>query len=335
MAKDSGSNIDWMAGREDERLEQLEERLTALYANAENEIRSQYTDFTENFEKEDKRLAALAESGDIPKDEYLAWRKTNIIKSDSYGLAIETMSNMLVNTDVAAMAIINAELPAVIAESYNFVQALGFEAADQAGITAGTFQVYNAESVELLISDKPNLFPAPSERTIKELGGTVDIPEDKKWSKDRINREITQGIVQGKPLPKIAENLQRVTTMDKNAAIRNARTAMTAAENMGRAASAATLKENGIPVEEVWSAAGDNRVRETHRLLDGTKKNEAGYYGEGIIETLLLYPGDPRGDPEEVYNCRCRESIILAGINHSRDAELYEEFMKQFEEPEE
>lgn len=328
-------NSDFMSRKQDERLEQLEEKLTALYANAENEIRAEFTDFTEKFAREDQERQAMVEAGELNEEEYLAWRKTQILKSNDYSKAVESMTDMLVNTDIAAMATINGELPAVVAESYDFVQALGFKAAEEGGITAGTFQVYNAETVQILVRDNPDLLPKPSQSTIEQLGGTVDIPEDKKWAKDRINREITQGIVQGQSLPKIAERLQRVTTMDKNAAKRNARTAMTGAENMGRAASAADLKENGIPVQEVWSAAGDDRVRETHRLLDGTYKSEAGYFGEGILTTPLRYAGDPLGDPEEVYNCRCRTGIVLPGIDHSQDDKLYEEFMKQFEESKE
>lgn len=331
MAK-GNDNSDFMSRRQDDRLEQLEEKLTALYANAENEIRSEFTDFSAKFQKEDKIRADQVEAGQLSEDDYLAWRKTQILKSTDYSKAIESMSNMLVNTDIAAMATINGELPGVVAESYDFVQALGFQAAEEAGITTGTFQVYNEKTVEMLVRDNPDLLPKPSQNTIERLGGTVDIPEDKKWAKDRINREITQGIVQGKSMQDIAKNLKQVAKMDRSAAIRNARTAMTGAENMGRAASAADLKKNGIPVQEVWSAAGDNRVRETHALMDGTIKNEAGYYGEGIIEHPLRYPGDPLGDPEEVYNCRCRESIVLQGIDHSQDEDLYEEFMKQFED---
>lgn len=335
MAKKNNDNSDFMSRRQDDRLEQLEEKLTALYANAENDIRAEFTDFSDKFEKEDIKRQAMVEAGELNQEDYLAWRKTQILKSTDYSKAVESMTNMLVDTDIAAMATINGELPGVVAESYDFVQALGFQAAEDAGITTGTFQIYNAKTVEKLVRENPDLLPKPSQTTIEKLGGTVDIPEDKKWAKERINREITQGIVKGESLPKIADRLQKVTTMDNNAAKRNARTAMTGAENMGRAASAADLKKNGIPVQEVWSAAGDDRVRETHRLLDGTFKSEAGYFGEGILATPLRYAGDPLGDPEEVYNCRCRTGIVLPGIDHSQDDKLYEEFMKQFDEAEE
>lgn len=321
MAK-KNYNSDYMSRIQDEQTEQLEERLTALYANAENEMRAKWTDFTAGFEKEDEARRKQVESGSMPEDEYTAWRKNQILKSTQYSKAVESMSNVLVNTDEAAMATVNDQLPQAVAESYDYVQALGFKAADEAGLTTGTFQIYNASSVQALIKDNPDLMPAPK----------VDIPEDKRWSKDQINREITQGIVQGESIQKISDRLQKVTTMDRNAAIRNARTAMTGAENLGRYQSAQDLRENGIPVEEVWSAVIDDRTRETHLLLNGTTRDESGYFGVGIINTPLRFAGDPTGDPEEVYNCRCRTGIVLQGIDHSKDQELYEEFMKQFED---
>ena len=322
MSKNGKDNSDFMSRKQDDELEQLEERLTALYANAENELRAKYTDFSDAFEKDDKRKREQLESGSITEDEYTAWRKTQILKSTQYTKAVESMTNTLVETDAAAMAIVNGQLPQTVAQSYDFVQALGYEAAKESGLTAGTFQIYNAETVQALIRDNPDLMPAPK----------VDIPLDKKWNKDRINREITQGILQGESIPDIATRLQAVTTMDRNAAIRNARTAMTGAENMGRYQSAQDLRENGIPVEEVWSATHDSRTRETHMEMDGTIRDASGYFGVGIIATPLRFAGDPAGDPEEVYNCRCRTGIVLKGIDHSKDKDLYEEFMKQFED---
>ena len=320
---------DYMSRKQDEQLEQLEDKLTALYANATNDIKAEFTDFMSGFSKQDEAKRLLVETGNLSEDEYAAWRRTQILYSTQYSKAVESMTTMLVNTDVAAMAMINGELPVVVAQSYDFVASLGFAAADQAGIKAGTFQIYNAETVQALVRDNPDLLPKPSQKTIEQLGGTVDIPEDKKWSKDRINREITQGIVKGESIPKVADRLGKVTTMSKNSAVRNARTAMTAAENMGRSQAADDLKEQGIPTEEVWSATYDNRTRDTHLLLDGTTRDASGYFGVGIIATPLRFPADPAGDPEEIYNCRCRLNIQLQGIDHSQDGSLYEQFMKE------
>ena len=320
---------DFMSRKQDEQLEQLEERLTALYANAANEIKSNLTDFMDAYKKQDEKNRAAVASGAMPEDEYTAWRRSQMINNTRYTAAVENMTNTLVNTDVAAMAMTNGELPRVLAESFDFTTALGSAAAKKAGMEAATFQIYNQETVQALVKDKPNLFPKPSQKTIKELGGTVDIPEDKKWNKDRITRELTQGIIQGEDINKIADRLQRVTTMDQNAAIRNARTAYTSAENLGRTAAAEDIKAQGVPIDEVWSATYDNRTRDTHLLLDGTKRDESGYFGVGLLNIPLRYPADPDGEPEEVYNCRCRLNIELAGIDHSNDEDLYDQFMQE------
>lgn len=311
------NNSDYMSRKMDKDLEQLEERLTALYANAGNEVRAEFTDFMADYQKQYEQMRLLLEAEDITQAEFDRWCKTKIINTDKYKNTINTLTNTLVNTDVAAMAAVNSELPLALAQSYNFVQSLGFKAADEAGLSVGTFQIYNAKTVEKIIKDNPDLLP------------NVDIPVDKKWNKDRINREITQGIVQGDSIPQVADRLQHVTNMDKNAAIRNARTSMTAAENLGRSESAKELKDKGIPIKEQWIATHDSRTRDSHLLLDGTFKSERGYYGEGIIATPLRFPADPLGDPEEIYNCRCRDGIVLNGIDHSQDDKLYEQFMQE------
>ena len=322
---------DFMSIKQDKELEQLEERLTALYANAANEINSKLTDFMKAYQKQDQQKRLDVEAGNITQDEYTAWRRTQMLNNTRYTAAVENMTNTLVNTDMAAMAAINGELPRVLAESHNYITALGSISAQRTGATAESltsFQIYNTKTVEKLIKDKPDLLPAPSKRTIERLGGTVDIPEDKKWNKDRMTRELTHGIIQGEDIRQISDRLQRVTTMDRNSAVRNARTSYTMAENMGRSAAVDELKENGIETEEVWSATFDKRTRESHLLLDGTTRDASGYFGVGIINTPLKYPGDPDGDPEEVYNCRCRLNIQLPGIDHAKDGDLYEKFMK-------
>jgi hypothetical protein len=43
----------------------------------------------------------------------------------------------------------------------------------------------------------------------------------------------------------------------------------------------------------------------------------------------MRFPADPNGEPQEVYNCRCRLSIQLEGIDHSQDGDLYRQFMEE------
>lgn len=310
-------NSDWMSRHMDDELEQIEARLSALYANADYEVNREFKKFTDTFKEKDFDMALKMQSGEITQEEYIRWRNVQILQTDMYKSTVDHITEVMVKTDLQAMVVVRGELPTVVAESYNFVQSLGWKAADEMGLSMGTFQVYNAKTVEVLIRDNPQLLPY------------VNVPIDKQWNKDRINREISQGVVQGESIPKIAERLQKVTAMDENSAIRNARTCMTGAENMGRAQSADDLKEKGMPIDEEWSATHDHRTRDTHLLLDGTLRDEDGYFGVGILDTPLRYPADPLGDPSEVYNCRCRLNIRLKGINHSQDGDLYKEFMEK------
>ena len=317
MAKKYNYNSDWMSRKMDEQLEQIEDRLSALYANASYEVNEQFAKYAKTFEKEDKQKFAEMQEGVISKEEYSLWRQRHILQTDLYKATVDKITGTLVNTDVMAMALVDGQLPMVVAQSYNFVQSLGWKEADESGLSVGTFQIYNADAVQAIIKENPDLLPV------------VDVPEDEKWNKEKINNTIATSIIKGDPIDKVAENLQKVTNMDHNSAVRNARTAMTGAENLGRTQSASDLKAKGIPMDEVWSATYDDRVRDSHLMLDGTKRDENGYFGADFLSTPLRFPADPLGDPEEVYNCRCRLNVVLAGIDHSQDDDLYEQFMKE------
>lgn len=307
---------DYMSRIMDDRLEQLEETLTALYANASLETQAELYVFTKKFQKEYEKMLEKKEAGDITESEFQLWCNKKIVKTEQYKNTIDSLTNVLVNTDKAAMAIVRNELPFVVAQSFNFAKSLGYAAADKAGLSIGTFQVYNIRTVQKLIKDNPNLLPK------------VNLPLDKQWNKDRINTAIKHSILKGDSIPKVAKRLQNVTNMDNNAAIRNARTAMTGAENLGRNDAFQFMKKNGVPVKFMWSAVKDRRTRDTHLLLDGTYQNDEGYFGDGIINTPIEFPGDPNGDPEEIYNCFvgdtkvCTNSDVIRTYKHEYQGKL-------------
>lgn len=313
-------NSDWMSRMQDGELEELEKRLSALYASAAQEATDKFNEFTEEFAEQEARMLDLLAVGKIDDDDFRIWRNNHILQSVRYQELIKSLTNMMVDTDVSAMAIVSGRLPFVIAESYNFVQALGWKAADDLGYSVGTFQIYNANAVQALIRDNPRLVPE------------VDLPIDQQWNMDHFNKAITQGILTGEPMQEIARNLKKVIGMDENSAIRNARTSFTYAENLGRDESYENLKKKGLPVRKKWSAVMDNRTRETHRLLNGTYADEeTGLFGVGILAHPLRCPADKNGDPEEIYNCRCREGVVFPNdiVDHSNDDELYEQFLRE------
>lgn len=55
--------------------------------------------------------------------------------------------------------------------------------------------------------------------------------------------------------------------------------------------------------KKMWVSQRDGRVRHTHRVADGQTVPINGYFKVG--NSLLAYPTDPEGEPEEIIGCRC------------------------------
>ena len=101
-----------------------------------------------------------------------------------------------------------------------------------------------------------------------------------------------------------------ITSMSRTSAVRAARTAVTGAENGGRLAGMEAAQRKGIDVQKEWLATLDGRTRFDHRAMDGQVVPLDKKFPNG-----LMYPGDPNGRPELVYNCRCTMVSNIAGID--------------------
>ena len=153
-----------------------------------------------------------------------------------------------------------------------------------------SFEIYNTESVKRLQEEDPDILPSYS----------VDAAQDLANNKKQISAAITAGIIQGKSIDHIADDLQsRIETLNRASAIRTARTAITNAQNAGTLASMKRLAALGVEVQKEWMATLDSRTRESHRNLDGERRELDERFSNG-----LMYPG-ASGSAKEVYNCRC------------------------------
>ena len=62
-------------------------------------------------------------------------------------------------------------------------------------------------------------------------------------------------------------------------------------------------------MKKLWLTAGDgNRVRESHQALDGQEIKATDDFDNG-----LEYPRDPKGEAEDIINCRCSLLLIPPG----------------------
>ena len=294
----------------DEKLEEMEKRLSAIYSRAEKEITQTAEDYFSKFAKQDEAKRKLLEQGKITEDEYKKWRKGKVMYGKRFTEMKEQCAKQLLNVNQTALAYVNGELPEVYALNYNALAG----AVD--GVGGYSFTLVDADTVRNLAVTDTSLLP------YKELDPAKDIP----WNMKKINAETLQGILQGESMDKIAKRMMNVQEMNKTQAIRSARTIVTGAENKGRQDSYARAEAEGIILQKEWLATNDGRTRHSHAMLDGAIVDQDKKFDNG-----LMYPGDPSGRPEEVYNCRC---TLVAKVNGFKKAQVQKAMAeKQVEEP--
>ena len=289
----------------DEKLEEMEKRLSAIYSRAEKEIQKTADEYFSKFAKQDEVKRKLLEQGKLTEEEYKKWRKGKVMYGKRFTEMKEQCAKQLLNVNQTAIAYINGELPEVYAINYNALES----AVD--GVGGYSFTLVDADTVRNLAVTDTSLLP------YKKIDPAKDIP----WNMKKINAETLQGILQGESMDKIAKRLRNVQEMNRTQAIRSARTIVTGAENKGRQDSYARAEADGIILQKEWLATNDGRTRHSHAVLDGAIVDQ-----DKKFENGLMYPGDPSGRPEEVYNCRC---TLVAKVNGFKKAQV----QKAMEQP--
>jgi HK97 family phage portal protein len=121
-------------------------------------------------------------------------------------------------------------------------------------------------------------------------------------TKQKIEEALTEGVQAGETIMQLADRIRDVYNMAAGRAIMIARTETAGAVNAG---SFLYYEEVGIPKKQ-WLTAGDEVVRESHRMLEGQTVLVTERFANG-----LRFPGDKDGEAEEVINCRCTIVPIL------------------------
>ena len=241
----------------DQKLEEMEKRLSAIYSRAEKEIGERWKEYLAESQAEIDELQKaydLAKEGGDQKEIRKAGRKLSKAKRDRtlmnnrFKDLTERTAAELSNVNKTALAYINGQLPEVYSINYNVL------APTVDGVGGYSFALVDADTVKNLATTDKSLLP------YKELDEKKDI----RWNVKKMNAEVLQGIVQGEPMDRIASRLSKVIGMDETAAIRNARTMVTGAENKGRQDSYARATADGIILDKEWIATNDSRTRHWH-----------------------------------------------------------------------
>ena len=291
----------------DEKLEEMEKRLSAIYSRAEKEIQKTADKYFSQFAKQDEAKRKLLEQGKITEEEYTKWRKGKVMYGKRFSEMKEQCAKQLLNVNKTAMAYINGELPEVYALNYNALES------SVDGIGGYSFSLVDADTVRNLSVTDTSLLP------YKE----IDPKKDVQWNMKKINAETLQGILQGESMDKIAKRIMNVQTMDKDAAIRSARTIVTNAECKGRQDSYQRANDDGIILRKYWLATYDKRARDWHKDAgnDYTEEKAIEIDDFFIVDgEKMLHPGDAMhgASGHNLYNCRCSIASKVIGFKKAQ-----------------
>lgn len=318
----------------DEILESLEGRLAVTYATAEKEVAETLEEYMASFATKDEIWQEALAKGNVTVEEYTQWKYGQLCVGQRWENLRNTLAYELTQTNQIAKEIAYNYMPTIYAVNFNYGT---YQLESQSGIDT-LFTLYNKGSVKVLFDDEDKLYHKAGIKLSKKIA----LNQDLAWNKQQIQSIMTQSILQGESIPKIATRLQKgasqpfdasdikdaskktaeevaseVARKNRNAAIRNARTMTTYVENKGRENSYERASDYGLKSVRIWKALYDNRTRHEHRVLDGQKRPLGEPFEVDGYE--IMEPADPSAPAFLVYNCRCRLGCEFEGFERKKN----------------
>lgn len=290
----------------DKQLSALEQRIAKLYREAGDELQSTIDAYFEQFKKRDEEMKALIGTVQNGKEwteqDYKHWRLNQIGRGERYQALRDKVAQRMTDANAVAVAYINDSTPGIYSINRNYAAYTIEQVTGNVG-----FDMWDEQTVKRLTVEQPALMPYYPPKCALKRG--IDLA----WGKKQITASVTSSILQGKSIKHMADDLQkRMITMNRDSAIRTARTAVTGAQNAGRMDSYSAAEKMGIKLKKEWVATLDSRTRHSHAMLDGQQVEQGKKFSNGC-----RFPGDPQGPPWEVYNCRCTLIGVVDGVDTS------------------
>lgn len=293
----------------DKQLAALERRIARLYRQAAKELQETIDAYFEQFKKRDAEMKSLIGTIQNGKEwteaDYKQWRLNQIGRGDRFKALRDKVARRMTNANAVAIAYTNDATPGIYSLNRNYAAYTIERVAGNIG-----FDLWDEQTVKRLIVEQPELMPYyPQKRALKR---GIDLA----YGKKQITKSVTSSILQGKSIKGMADDLQRrIPSMNRDSAIRTARTAVTSAENAGRMDSYAAAKKMGIKLKREWVATLDNRTRHAHAMLDGQRADIGKPFKVDGEE--IMFPGDTSAPGYLVYNCRCTLIAAVDGVDTS------------------
>lgn len=298
----------------DKVLEALEKRLYDEYEQAAKETQEKLDKYMKKFATKDAIWKKSVEAGLKTQEEYDKWRLQAIAAGDRWEKMKDRIVADQLHVNQIAREIMDNEMPSIFELNANFAL---YQVEHDAQIDT-SLTLYNREAVGQILRDDPDLLLPPGRRVSQQ----IQEGKAKRWERQKIQSVMTQGILQGESIPKLASRLaSAVADSDYKAAVRNARTMATNAQNAGRYDAYSRLTNNGVELTLEWAATLDNRTRHEHRLMHGQRRDVGEPFEVSGVK--IMYPaqtgsfmGISNLPQELLWNCRCTILAFVKGYEH-------------------
>ena len=278
----------------DEKLEEMEKRLSAIYSRAEKTVQKKMADYAKSIDEKSAELLQAykdAETEDEKRKAKKAYIRfyRQVVKSKEFVSLSATVADELYKANVEASAYINSQTPSIYALNYNYI---------------------NAEMAKDIDGFTPQeITDTEAEKYSGYTQQTIDQKKDIAWNKNILKKSVLAGsllLLGAYAIMKRSAN--GAVEKNRNSASRQNIDMGGDAETKARLDGMYWAEYLGNRMHKAWISTLDNRTRHSHAMLDGVDipLNE-------IFDNGCARPKDPNGRPEEICNCRCSLKYVRVG----------------------
>lgn len=270
----------------DQKLEEMEKRMSAIYSRAEKTVQKKMADYAKSIDKKSSELLQAykdAETEDEKrkaKKSYIRFYR-QVVKSKEFVSLSANVADDLYKANVEASAYINSQTPSIYALNYNYI---------------------NSEMAKDIDGFKPQeITETEAEKYSGYTQQTVDRKKDTGWNKDNLKKSVIAGsllLLGASAIMKRSAN--NAVEKNRNSASMHNIGMGTDAENKARLDGMYRAEDMGNSITKIWIATLDNRTRDAHAHRDGEEIALDDEFAPGLSR-----PRDPNGALAEICNCRC------------------------------
>lgn len=270
----------------DEKLEEMERHLSAIYSRTKKTVQKKMADYAKTIDEKSAELLQAHKDAETEDEKRKAKRAyirfyRQVVKSKEFVSLSTNVADDLYKANVEASTYINSKTPSIYALNYNYINS------------------EMAKDIDGFIPQE--ITDAEAEKYSGYTQQTVDKKKDTSWNKDNLKKSVVAGSLLLMDAYAIMKRSARLTVeKNRNSATMHKSGMGTDAENKARLDGMYRAEDMGNSITKIWMATLDNRTRDSHARLDGAEISLDDAFDNG-----LQRPRDPDGSFAEICNCRC------------------------------